>query len=67
MKKTKVFLTASEKEEQIRAIAKYRLLIEKELNYAELCDVENVTKWTQSFKKHNEILERGYVIIETAS
>jgi len=61
MKTQQVKLTAEEIEEQKKYAQKYLDLINHELAYRDLVNVENVTKYTAAYKKHSEIAESGYV------
>jgi uncharacterized protein YnzC (UPF0291/DUF896 family) len=55
----------SEKEinDQKAYAQKYLDLINKELGYGDLVSLENVSKYTQSFKYHSKLAKEGFVTI----
>lgn len=59
----KVELSEKEIEQQLKYVQKYLALIEKELSYGDLVDVENVTKYTKAVKSHSRVAKNGYVIL----
>ena len=60
---TKYELTQTQIAEQIKFAAKYLELINKELSYKDLINLENVTSYTESYKRHCEIARNGYVYL----
>lgn len=58
-----VKLTPKEIQEQLDYANKYKALIEREIAMEDLVNVENVTKWTKSFKKHSQLAKSGEIVI----
>ncbi len=63
LKGKKVELSKSQVKEQLGYVQKYLALIEKELGYGDLVNVENVTKYTEVVKHHSRLAKQGYVIL----
>jgi|JI7StandDraft_1071085.scaffolds.fasta_scaffold600910_1 hypothetical protein len=59
--KQAVKLTEKQIEEQKRYAAQYLALIQKELSYGDNVNIENVTRYTESYKKHSELAKSGVV------
>lgn len=59
-----VKLSAREIIEQEKYAAKYLALIQKELSYRDLVNLDNVAKYTESFKYHSGLAISGYVKVE---
>jgi len=59
-----VKLSAREITEQQKYAAKYLALIQKELSYRDLVNLDNVAKYTESFKYHSSLAIDGYVKVE---
>lgn len=57
-------LSPREITEQKKYADKYFALIQKELSYGDLVNIENVTKYTESFKYHSGLAREGYVKVE---
>lgn len=53
-------LSAKEIEEQIRFAQKYYDLIQKELSYEDLVNVENVARYTKAYQSHMKLATQGY-------
>lgn len=56
-------LTAKEIQEQRAAVQLYRDLINKEIRMGNLMNLENMKSYSESFKRHSQLLEDGYVVI----
>lgn len=59
-----VKLSAREIIEQQKYADKYLALIQKELSYKDLVNLDNVAKYTESFKYHSGLAVDGYVKVE---
>ena len=59
-----VKLSAREIYEQEKCAAKYLALIQKELSYRDLVNLDNVAKYTESFKYHSGLAMEGCVKVE---
>lgn len=49
--------------EQKSYVAKYLNLINKELGYGDLCNLENLASYNKSFKYHSQLANSGVVEI----
>lgn len=49
-------LTEKEVEQQLKNVAKYHLLLSKELNYKDLADLDNISKYMAAIKFHIELV-----------
>ena len=56
-----VKLSEKQIEEQKKSAKKYFDLINKELSYGDLVNLENVKSYTDSYKRHSELAKNGYV------
>ena len=56
-------LTATEIEEQKKYAQKYLELVQKELSYGDLLNLDNVTKWTEAYKLHSQMAKNGYIMM----
>ena len=65
MTTTKKQLSAKEIQNQKNYAQKYLALINKELSYGDLINLENVKSYTESYKRHSELAVLGYVEIPT--
>ena len=60
-------LTARDLEEQKTSASMYFDLIQKELGYKDLCNIDNLNKYTEAYKKHCELLVAGEIKIQVPS
>jgi hypothetical protein len=58
------YLTQDEIAEQFKAANFYKSLIEKELAFNNLCNLENIQVWAKAYKHHMELISIGFVEVE---
>jgi len=63
MTQIKIALTENEIQEQHGYSEKYLGLIEKELGYGDLVNVENVTRYTECYKNAQKLIQDPFVYI----
>jgi len=61
MKTQIVELNQEEINEQARLAKKCYDLIQKELGYSDLCNLENIAKYSKSFKYHSNLAKTGTI------
>ena len=61
MKTQTIRLSEQEITEQKKYADKYYNLILKELNYGDLCNLENIAKYSQSYKHHMALFTNPYI------
>ena len=59
----KVLLSEKEIANALKAAKRYLELINKELSYTDLVNVENVTYYTECYKDQHSLARNGYVLI----
>jgi len=56
-------LTNQEIKEQKQYVVKYTELINKELSYGDLMNIENITRYAKVIKNANNLISQGFVNI----
>ena len=59
----KIQLTDKQLKEQKASAELYLALIQKELSYGDLVNLENVNYYTEAYKNHLTIFNNGYIVI----
>jgi len=57
----KYYFSEKEIQDQLGYAQKYSDLIQKELSYGNLANVENMTSYSKSFQHHSQLAKQGYV------
>lgn len=63
MKTQIIALTKAQVKEQIKFAAKYKALIEKELSYGDLMNLDNINIYAKAMKAHSALAQNGCVEI----
>jgi len=58
---TQTQISEKEIQDQLGYAQKYSDLIQKELSYGNLANVENMTSYSKSFQHHSQLAQQGYV------
>ncbi len=61
MNTIQIALSDREIADQKKYAEKYFALIQKELNYKDLCDLANLQHYTKSYKAHCELAKTGFI------